>query len=199
MKINAPSVGVPESLMPVDDPSLFERLRPLLDPLDPAELHGLLCGLLCLDAELDRNRWLTCARAALADNGEWSAQVSDLAAKLLEFGTAQMNACDWPVTPLLPDDDAPLRQRVDALGRWCHGLLYGLGLSETELRGVLSEESWEFLDDVTNIAQIGFDADETGETDETAYAEVVEYLRVGLLMIQQDIQQTAAPSLPRLH
>lgn len=199
MKINAPSVGTPESLMPVDAPSLFERLRPRLDPLDPAELHGLLCGLLCLDAELDRDRWLDYAREALADGNQWSEPVGDLLAKLLEFGAAQMNAPDWPVTPLLPDDDAPLRQRVDALGRWCLGLLYGLGLSETELRGVLSEESWEFLDDVTDIAQIGFDADETSETDETAYAEVVEYLRVGLLMIQQDIQQAAAPSLPRLH
>ncbi|MCK7574752.1 MAG: hypothetical protein MZV65_01855 [Chromatiales bacterium] len=27
----------------------LERLTRLLDPLDPAELHGLLCGLLCAD------------------------------------------------------------------------------------------------------------------------------------------------------
>ena len=185
--------------MSADDPSLFERLSPLLDPLDPAELHGLLCGLLCLDADLDRDRWLDCAHTALTDGYEWSESVGGLVAKLLEFGAAQMNAPDGPVTPLLPDDDAPLRQRVDAISHWCHGLLYGLGLGEVELRGVLSEESWEFLDDVTDIAQIGFDTDEAGETDETAYTEVVEYLRVGLLMIQQDIQQAAAPSPPRLH
>jgi uncharacterized protein YgfB (UPF0149 family) len=185
--------------MPAHDPSLFERLSPLLDPLDPAELHGLLCGLLCLNADLDRDRWLNYAREALADGREWSEPVGDLLAKLLEFGAAQMNAPDWPVIPLLPDDDAPLRQRVDALGHWCHGLLYGLGLGEVELRGALSEESWEFLDDVTDIAQIGFDTDEAGETDETAYTEVVEYLRVGLLMIQQDIQHSTAPSPPRLH
>jgi len=190
---------VPEYSMSAHAPSLFERLQPLLDPLDPAELHGLLCSLLCLDADLDRDRWLDYAREALADGGEWSELVADLLAKLLEFGTAQMNAPDWPVTPLLPDDDAPLRQRVDALSHWCHGLLYGLGLGEVELRGVLSEESWEFLDDVTDIAQIGFDTDEAGETDETAYTEVVEYLRVGLLMIQQDIQQSTASSSPRLH
>lgn len=185
--------------MSAHGPSLFERLQPLLDPLDPAELHGLLCSLLCVDADLDRDRWLEYAREALADGGEWSESVADLLAKLLEFGAAQMNAPDWPVTPLLPDDDAPLRQRVDALSHWCHGLLYGLGMGEVERRGVLSKESWEFLDDVTDIAQVGFDTDEAGETDETAYAEVVEYLRVGLLMIQQDIQHSTAPSPPRLH
>lgn len=183
--------------MPAHDPSLFEHLSPLLDPLDPAELHGLLCSLLCLDADLDRDRWLDYAHEALADGGAWSEPVGDLLAKLLEFGAAQMNAPDGSVTPLLPDDDAPLRQRVDAISHWCHGLLYGLGMGEMELRGVLSEESWEFLDDVTGIAQAGFDTDEASETDETAYTEVVEYLRVGLLMIQQDIQHSTAP--PRLH
>lgn len=180
--------------MPAAQSSLFESLRPLLEPLDPAELHGLLCGLLCLDAHLDRQRWLACARTALADGEAWSETLDDLAAKLLELGAAQMNTPDGTMTPLLPDDDAPLQQRVEALGRWCDGLLYGLGLSETELRGVLSEESWEFLEDVADIAQIGFDTDEAGEADETAYMELVEYLRVGALMIQQDAQQAATPS-----
>ena len=44
---------------------LFERLTRLLDPLDPAELHGLLCGLLCANPTLDRDRWLAVAREEL--------------------------------------------------------------------------------------------------------------------------------------
>ena len=185
--------------MLADEPSLFERLRLLLDPIDPAELHGLLCGLLCLNADVDRDYWLNCVREALADGGEGSAPVDDLLVKLLEFGAAQMNALDGSVTPLLPDDDTPLRQRVNAISQWCDGLLYGLGRGEVELRGILGEESWEFLDDVTDIAQIGFDTDEAGEADEIAYTEVVEYLRVGLLMIQQDIQHSTTPSPAHLH
>ena len=182
--------------MSVNAPSLFEALRPVLHPLDPAELHGLLCGLLCLDAHLEGERWLACARAAFAEGDGWPESVNNVAAKLLEFGAAQINAPDGSITPLLPDDDAPLQQRVEALGRWCHGWLYGLGLSEIDLRGVLSEESWEFLDDVTDIAQIGCDTDQAGEADETAYMELVEYLRVGVLTIRQDIPQAAAPPLP---
>lgn len=194
---NAP-VAVSEYAMPADS-SLFERLQPLLDPVDPAELHGLLCSLLSLDAKLDCGRWLDCARQALAGGDEWPEGVADLLAKLLEFGTAQMNAPDWPVTPLLPDDDTPLRQRVDALSHWCDGLLYGLGTGELQLQSVLSKESWEFLEDVTNIARVGFGTGEASESDEVAYMEVVEYLRVGLLMVQQDIQRATAPIPPRLH
>ena len=186
--------------MPATHQPLFERLTRLLDPLNPAELHGLLCGLLCADPDLDRDRWLRHTRELQADDGEFSElsqPVRDPLAKLHEYGLAQMNAHDWSVTLLLPDDDAPLPQRVDALGAWCQGLLYGLGVGQVERRGVLSGESREFLRDVAEIAQAGFNTDRAGEADETAYAEVVEYLRVGLLMIQQDIQQSTAPSPAR--
>jgi uncharacterized protein YgfB (UPF0149 family) len=79
---------------------------------------------------------------------------------------------------------------VNALGGWCQGLLYGLGLGESGWSDRLGEESQEFLQDVADIAQIGFDIDEAGEADENAYAEVVEYLRVGLMLIQQDSSST---------
>jgi uncharacterized protein YgfB (UPF0149 family) len=34
---------------------------------------------------------------------------------------------DSAFAPLLPDDDAPLAERADALSMWCQGFLYGLG------------------------------------------------------------------------
>lgn len=175
---------------------LFERLSRLLNPLDPAELHGLLCGLLCADPTLDRDRWLALAREELAEGVELTESVRDLLARLLEFGAAQLNADDGSVTPLLPNDDAPLRQRADALGAWCQGLLYGLGLGQVDRRGQLSAESQEFLRDATQIAQVGFEIDEASEADETAYAEVVEYLRVGLLLILEDLRRFAPPPRP---
>lgn len=180
--------------MPSTHSPLFERLSRLLDPLDPAELHGLLCGLLGAGQTLDRDRWLNLVHEELVEGAELSESNGDLLSKLREYGIAQLNAPDGSVTPLLPDDDAPLHQRVAALGAWCQGLLYGLGLGQLERRSPLSEESREFLRDVAAIAQAGLDADETGEADETAYAELVEYLRVGLLTIQQDVRHSTAPS-----
>lgn len=178
---------------------LFERLTDLLDPLDPAELHGLLCGLLCTDASLKGEQWVRQAREVLADGAELSKSAHDLLIKILEYSMVQLNDPDGSVMLLLPDDDTPLNQRTDALGAWCQGLLYGLGLGQAEQYGALSEESQEFLRDATEIAQAGFDTDETGEADETAYAEVVEYLRVGLLLIHLDLRHSAVPDSARLH
>jgi uncharacterized protein YgfB (UPF0149 family) len=180
---------------------LFEHLTGLLNPLNPAELHGLLCGLLCADEGLNSDQWLHYAGEMLVEEVELSEPVREVLAKLLQYGIAQMKDSDGSITPLLPDDDAPLNQRADALGAWCHGLLYGLGLGlgQVEQHRRLSEESQEFLRDATEIAQVGFDADEAGEADETAYAEVVEYLRVGLLLIHADLRRSATSDFARLH
>ena len=44
---------------------------------------------------------------------------------------------------------------------------------------------------------MGFETDAANEAVETAYAEVVEYLRIGLLMILEDLRRPATPR--RLH
>lgn len=185
--------------MPSTHTPLFEHLSRLLAPLDPAELHGLLCGVLCSHPRLERDRWLQLVREELGDGTDLSVTQDDLLAKLLDYGTAQLHDPDGTVTPLLPDDDVPLPQRSEALGRWCQGLLYGLGLGRVEQACPLSSDSREFLRDVTAIAQAAADTDDSSDADETAYTELVEYLRVGLLTIQQDVLHATAPSAPLPH
>ena len=79
-----------------------------------------------------------------------------------------------------------------SLGKWSQGLLYGLGVSDIVRWAGLSPESQEFLHDATGIAQAGFDRAEATDADETAYTEVVEYLRVGLLLLQLDLNRPTA-------
>lgn len=176
----------------------FERLTDLLDPLNPAELHGLLCGLLCADTDMESDQWVRLVHTAFADGMELSESVCNLLTRLLEYGVAQLHDPDGAITLLLPDDEAPLSQRTDALGAWCQGLLYGLGLGQVQQQGALSKESEEFLRDAAEIAQVGFESDKASEADEIAYAEVVEYLRAGLLLVYLDLRQPAAPTA-RIH
>ena len=178
---------------------VFERLTRLLDPFNPAELHGLLCGLLCADPNLNCDRWLSCVHEELADEGESSEPADDLLRKLFEYGAAQLSDADCAVTPLLPEDEVPLQQRSDALGIWCQGLLFGLGLGQADRHGALSAESQEFLHDAAEIARVGFETEDATEADEAAYAEVVEYLRIGLLIIHHDLCLTLASDASRPH
>ena len=80
------------------NPPLFERLSTLLDPLDPAELHGLLCGLLCADRTLTVDTWLAHA-AELLDDEALPETARDVLGKFFEYGRTQLDDPDCAATP----------------------------------------------------------------------------------------------------
>ena len=90
---------------------------------------------------------------------------------------------DADFEPLLPDDESPLALRADALSQWCQGFLYGLGSGTTSDPGKVSVEAGEIIRDFTEITHVGVDADEENEENEVAFAEVVEFVRVGVQLL----------------
>jgi uncharacterized protein YgfB (UPF0149 family) len=90
---------------------------------------------------------------------------------------------DADFEPLLPDDESPLGVRADALSLWCQGFLYGLGSGTTGDPGKVSIEAGEIIRDFTEITHVGVEADEENEENEVAFAEVVEFVRVGVQLL----------------
>jgi yecA family protein len=161
--------------------------------VDAAECQGLLAGLICAAGFADPRLWM----AQLFDdydpkNGlqvEAGKQVQALYADTL----VRLNSPDLDFELLLPDDDDALRQRAASLGSWCDGFLSGLGLGGSPEPSQLSEEVGELLDDLAQIARVDFEVDEPDEEEQTAFAEVVEYVRVGVLFINEELQPSKAP------
>jgi len=101
-------------------------------------------------------------------------------------------ACEFQM--LLPDDNDSLDARVNALGDWCQGYLIGLSLGGITDFAPLPEDAREITKDLLEIARAGTSYElEGSEEDENAYAELVEYLRVGVLLINEELQPTQAP------
>jgi hypothetical protein len=88
---------------------------------------------------------------------------------------------------LLPGDETPVTERATALGQWCQGFLYGLGSSPLPDVDQLPEEVAEIVRDLTALTQIGVDADEPLEESEQAYAELVEFVRVGVQLLHDEL------------
>ena len=95
----------------------------------------------------------------------------------------------------MPDDDDALRERTESLGNWCGGFLSGLGLGGLPDPSQLPEEVAELLDDLGQIARVDFELDDADEQEQAAFAEVVEYVRVGVLLINEELQPAKAPPL----
>lgn len=146
-----------------------------------AEYHGALCGLVCAGAPLRWDLGLPTeqgeATAATVEAGQ--ALLSDLASQL----EADLSAEDMPFAPLLPDDETDIAERASALGDWCQGVLFGIACKPGLDTDALSDDAQEMIRDLTEIARAkaGDAPDEAsgGQIDEAAYAELVEYVRVG--------------------
>jgi uncharacterized protein YgfB (UPF0149 family) len=151
-----------------------------------AEAHGCLCGALCARRVYLPAEWLqellpdaTPETAAHVNGGPLGALFAR-SKTVLEEG-------EMDFAPLLPDDTADLGARVEALGAWAQGFLYGFGAAGPLPRGALPEDVAEVLADFAEVARAGAVGDESEETEEDAYAELVEFLRVGVQLVYDDL------------
>jgi len=99
-------------------------------------------------------------------------------------------------TPLLPEDAQPIDARAAALGQWCQGFLYGLGASALSDARELRGDVGEVVRDLTEITHVGVDARDSLESNEGAYAELVEFVRVGVQLLFDELESLRAPPAP---
>jgi len=103
----------------------------------------------------------------------------------------------------LPDgDEVSVFDRADALAGWVNHFLLGLGVTQPKLDKV-KDETGEAIDDLRNIAQLGYDEDEDQEELEMSLEEIIEYVRVAALLCHDtfSLQKPTAPEVqkPTLH
>jgi len=174
---------------------LRETLNNVSANCDAAECHGTLCGVLCVGADAG-DGWLE--HILGADAGGEAAQACRQLLLTLRDGTrTQLNEGALEFAPILPPDEATLQERAAALGEWCQGFLYGMGLGGEGLHvDALADEAGEVLRDMTQIAQVGLEGETENEEDEVAYTEIVEYLRVGVQLLYEELQPATAHAVP---
>lgn len=160
----------------------FERvLREARAVPEPAEAHGTLAGALCSSGNYGLIEWLH--EILPDDSPEGEALKSSVLQNVYDSMVRTLGGVDADFAPLLPDDSAPLTARADALSLWCQGFLYGLGSGPAADPSKVSTEAGEIIRDFTEITHVGVDAGDENEENETAFAEVVEFVRVGVQML----------------
>lgn len=174
---------------------LGEWLRRLGSPMSAGEAHGCLCGMLAVNVSTPLESWL---KVTLDEPDEADALLREsrgLMQAVYDESRAQLQDPTLGFHLLLPGDPEPLAVRVEAIGEWCEGFLYGLAVAGINAEANLPGDCGEILRDLADIARAGFEVEED-EENEQAYAEIVEYVRMGALLINEELQPTKAP--PRL-
>lgn len=188
--------------------SINNALERLDIPLPISEVHGLCCGLLCsMPSAAAKTRWFT----ELLDAASLSADaVSSKAAELKTLdewfseSLALLNHADLEFAPHVPEDEMPVAVRIRALGDFCGGFTYGIGIALSQ-RGQkpLPKDTREIIEDFQAIEATDAD-DRGGEEDPTTepqqsvvdtdeqreamYFELLEYVRVGVLLVLEELR-----------
>jgi len=185
--------------MPADALPDFEHSLAMaqgnIDAATLAECHGVACGLLVRKPDSDAQTFLglldVLEIVKAPGPGFREALVEVLEASRGQLRDEAMRLAIW-----LPDDDETLEDRTEALAQWCNGFLASIGAGDDGRLETLSGEGAEALADIREIAlaEIGGEEDEAGddlEEEEGAFAEIVEYVRVAVLLLREDLRGPA--------
>lgn len=175
---------------PATHAELSEALSTLQLGMTASELHGALAGYLCAGGISPAREWLSALALEEIDDALGDAPARELFDRLFSGCAADLEDPELAFDLLLPDDSEPMTDRAVALVDWCRGFLGGLGLSGADLEQGLSGEAGEILGDLARIAATRFEDDSGGEEDEQAYVEVVEYVRVGVLLLHNELARS---------
>lgn len=184
------------TLKSCDFEALEERLRAADADSGAAEAHGLLCGTVTAGGRSAPDLWL---EHLLGTDNTLSAAAQDCRELLDDLQNdilGEFNDESFGFDVLLPADTAPLSVRTRALSAWCEGFLYGLALGGVREGGTKTDMVEEVMKDFYDISHAGFVTEAPSEDDEVAYAEIVEYLRISVLLLYQELQ--AVPVSSRL-
>lgn len=170
--------------------------------VEPAEAHGMLCGLLLGDK--DQAVWMMELFEEDIEPDDVNQKTCvRMLANLYEQTRQQLNDSGMELTLLLVDEDECLADKTHSLSSWVQGYLYGVGLSGVDIESIGSEDATELLRDFSAISQAQFeegdDVDE--EESEAAYTDVFEYVRVATLLLQEELnplKSAGAPTLGKL-
>ncbi len=161
-------------------------LNSVKSPYAVEDSHGMLCAMLIVNNSLQCARWLD----EICTHGNTSNAANtldkDTLCALYDHTKQELNDTLLNFTLLVTEEDNSLSARVSSLKKWCDGFLFGLALAGVKDLTHVPEDSMEILQDITTISQAEEDEEED-EINEVAYMDIVEYVRMGVLLINEEM------------
>lgn len=159
----------------------FSDLETALSELNwqgsPSEMHGAICGYLASGIEWTDTGWPIELIGEPQSN--CAEQVRSIVVMVARQAQGSLNSSDLDFVPWLADDEVPISNRVETMTLWCRSFLggFGLGNPEQPLESDVDEALESFAAMAVAPPRLGEE-----EEDESAWMELVEFIRVGALL-----------------
>lgn len=159
----------------------------------PAELHGILCGLVCAGLKkLDTASLEESLMLHLPENENDSTHNMTLN-ELFTSTQTKIQQFELDFTLLLPEqENSTLAERAQEFGKWCDGFLAGIGLAGTPLSYRDENEVSDILHKLGEVAKIQYHNITFTEEDEVAFFDITEFVRLSVFAIYQELTDQGA-------
>ncbi|MGH8294585.1 MAG: UPF0149 family protein [Steroidobacteraceae bacterium] len=151
---------------------------------EAAEAHGTLAGSLCAGGAYRFEDWLL----EILPEGRAQPLAAATLRELYTETAGSLRAPDMEFDLLLPEEAQSIDVRAGALAQWCQGFLYGLGSGAVQDAGSLPGDVGEIVRDLAELSGAGVDLAQTEESNESAYAELVEFVRVSVQVLFEELE-----------
>ncbi len=153
-----------------------------------SEVHGIICGAICNQLKSGRQVNLNELISVMVGINDESKRVLEASIdSLYESSWQSLNDRDSSFSLMLPDDEHELAERTEAVAHWCRGFVFGLLFKQASNIDKLPGDAAEIARDFMAISKA--EPGEDRERDEWALAEIEEYVRVGVQLIFEELQE----------
>ncbi|UPQ88373.1 YecA family protein [Vibrio sinaloensis] len=169
--------------------------------VNPAELHGLLAGMLSGGLSLTDKSWQPLVYDYVSEGMGWPSKVLQLAQSTLDASVVELTGSGMDLELLLPDEEASatLFDVADALADWVNHFISGVGLINAPI-GKAAADVKEALADLEEIAKLGIDEDDDMEEQAQLLEQVIEHVKACVLTIHAEFgRKVEAQAAPTIH
>lgn len=159
----------------------FVQLLAKYDMLaSPAEVHGLIAGMLAGGLPSGEQSWQVHLNDLFNDGYALPVAFQRDIERLVKQTEVLFCSDEFAFHPLLPSDNEPLDERTEAMAQWVQNFLVGFALVCHELAKA-PDDIQELITDFNQIAQLSLEIDSEDESNEQAFFEIFEYVRMGAM------------------
>lgn len=182
-------VSSPENALP-DYASVAAAIKRCGLSQGPSEVQGFALGLFAAGVSEAHRVWQQELYSDFDTNDVLAGECRTILERVFASVFVSPVATDAQLTLLLPEDIVVDAARLAAVRDWCQGFLYGFGLGGEAVAQRLSPQARELLADIAEVARLDTATASDSKENQSALIEIEEYLRVGAVLIRDDLDDT---------
>jgi len=180
----------------IDYDELEQALRRCGSSCNAGQVHGLLCSRLAIAGADGANQWFAQVLAETSPDNALRAECEAMLDTLCATTWRQLVERQSEFQLLLPDEGDSTGLRAEAMAQWCEGFLHGLVSekhNEALKKRLAADPLADIIRDMLQITRAGADEEIDEDEEESAWVELVEYLRVATQLAYEELADFRSP------